>query len=155
MSGFSIRQLEQGDGSSLESVNALFAEVFEDSDSYASARPDRAYLERLLSLPHFVALAAERDGAVIGALVGYELEKFEQARSEFYIYDLGVAKWHRRKGVATALIEACVLIAGKRGAHVVFVQADYEDPPAIALYEKLGRRAEVLHFDIAVTPPPR
>jgi aminoglycoside 3-N-acetyltransferase I len=34
---------------------------------------------------------------------------------------------------------------------VVYVQADYVDPPAIALYTKLGTREEVLHFDIAVT----
>ncbi|KPF88639.1 gentamicin 3'-acetyltransferase [Novosphingobium sp. AAP83] len=155
MSGFSIRQLGQGDAASLEAINALFAEVFEDSDNYASAPPDRCYLEGLLSRPHFVALTAERDGVVIGAMVGYELEKFEQARSEFYIYDLGVTESLRRTGVATALIKAFAHIAGERGAHVVFVQADYEDPPAIALYEKLGRREEVLHFDIAVTPPPR
>jgi aminoglycoside 3-N-acetyltransferase I len=31
---------------------------------------------------------------------------------------------------------------------VVCVQADYVDPRAIALYQKLGRREEVLHFDI-------
>ena len=40
-------------------------------------------------------------------------------------------------------------MAREAGASVIFVQADYEDPPAIALYEKLGVRAEVLHFDIA------
>jgi aminoglycoside 3-N-acetyltransferase I len=28
------------------------------------------------------------------------------------------------------------------------VQADYGDDPAIALYTKLGRREDVLHFDI-------
>ncbi len=155
MKSFGIRQLVQGDAASLEAVNKLFAEVFEDPDQYASAPPDRGYLERLLSRPHFVSLVAEHNGEVIGALVGYELEKFEQARSEFYIYDLGVVEPSRRMGVATALIEAFASIAGERGAHVVFVQADYEDPPAIALYEKLGKRAEVLHFDIAVTPPPR
>jgi aminoglycoside 3-N-acetyltransferase I len=33
---------------------------------------------------------------------------------------------------------------------VIFVQADYVDAPAVALYEKLGRREEVLHFDIEV-----
>jgi aminoglycoside 3-N-acetyltransferase I len=35
---------------------------------------------------------------------------------------------------------------------VIFVQADMgiEDQPAIALYSKLGKREEVLHFDIAV-----
>ncbi|MEM9006448.1 MAG: AAC(3)-I family aminoglycoside 3-N-acetyltransferase, partial [Cyanobacteria bacterium P01_F01_bin.86] len=32
-----------------------------------------------------------------------------------------------------------------------FVQAEYQDPPAIALYEKLGVREAVLHFDIAVS----
>jgi aminoglycoside 3-N-acetyltransferase I len=32
------------------------------------------------------------------------------------------------------------------------VQADHGDDPAIALYEKLGVREDVLHFDI---PPAR
>ena len=36
-----------------------------------------------------------------------------------------------------------------RGAYVIFVQADYADAPAIALYTKLGVREDVLHFDIA------
>lgn len=35
---------------------------------------------------------------------------------------------------------------------MIYVQADtgIEDEPAIALYSKLGRREDVLHFDIAV-----
>jgi aminoglycoside 3-N-acetyltransferase I len=32
---------------------------------------------------------------------------------------------------------------------VIFVQADLQDEPAIALYSKLGSREDVLHFDIA------
>jgi aminoglycoside 3-N-acetyltransferase I len=31
---------------------------------------------------------------------------------------------------------------------VIFVQADYGDDPAIALYTKLGSREDVIHFDI-------
>lgn len=42
---------------------------------------------------------------VVGGLVAYELEKFEQDRREIYIYDLAVLESHRRKGVATRLIE--------------------------------------------------
>jgi aminoglycoside 3-N-acetyltransferase I len=38
--------------------------------------------------------------------------------------------------------------ARAKGAYVVFVQADLEDEPAVALYTKLGVREEVLHFDI-------
>jgi aminoglycoside 3-N-acetyltransferase I len=36
------------------------------------------------------------------------------------------------------------------GAWVVYVQADYGDEPAIALYTKLGVREDVMHFDIDV-----
>lgn len=85
---------------------------------------------------------------VAGGLVAYELRKFERERSEIYIYDLAVAESFRRLGIASALLERLAGIAVERGAWSVFVQADYIDEPAIALYEKFGIREEVLHFDI-------
>ena len=75
--------------------------------------------------------------------------KFEQERSEFYIYDLAVREDQRRRGVATSLIVELRQLAAAAGAEVVFVQADHGDDAAIALYAGLGRREEVLHFDIA------
>lgn len=147
--------MEALDVAALRAVNALFALAFEDHASYAANPPPDAYLERLLRREQFVALIAEQNGAVVGALVGYELEKFEQARSEFYIYDLAVAEAARRQGIATQLIASLSEMVRKRDGSVIFVQADYDDPPAIALYEKLGTREEVLHFDIAVTAPLR
>jgi len=128
----------------------MFGEVFEDPHTFGSARPDAAYLGRLLSNPHFIALAALEDAQVIGGLVAYVLPKFEQARSECYIYDLAVSAARRRRGVATALIHALRPIAAAQGAYVIFVQADYGDDPAIALYTKLGAREDVMHFDIPV-----
>ena len=94
-------------------------------------------------------MAASCDGKVIGGLAAYVLPKFEQARSELYIYDLAVDEVHRRRGVATALIAELRRIAADRGVYVIFVQADHGDEPAIALYTKLGVREDVLHFDIA------
>ena len=96
-------------------------------------------------------MVAEADGAVVGALVAYVLQKLEQERSEIYVYDLAVAEERRREGVATALIAEIQRIAAELGAWVIYVQADQGDDPAIALYEGLGTREEVLHFDI----PPR
>ncbi len=127
----------------------LFGQAFEEPDTFGAARPDADYFERLLANDHFIALAAFREGEMIGALAGYELPKYEKARSEIYIYDLAVAEAHRRRGVATALIDEVRAIARACGAWMVFVQADYVDPPAIALYSKLGTREDVLHFDIA------
>jgi aminoglycoside 3-N-acetyltransferase I len=80
------------------------------------------------------------------------LPKFEQERSEVYLYDLAVDEGHRRRGIARGLIAELRRAAAELGAWVIFVQADtgVEDVPAISLYESLGRREEVLHFDIPV-----
>jgi hypothetical protein len=48
------------------------------------------------------------------------------------------------------LIEELQRIAAGRGAYVIFVQADYGDDPAVALYTGLGAREDVMHFDIPV-----
>ena len=133
----------------LRELNALFGEAFDDPSSYAAAPPDHAWLEALLAKEHVIALVALGGGELVGGLVAYELDKFEQARREIYIYDLAVAEPHRRRGIATALIGRLQEIAADRGAWVVYVQADHGDDPAIALYQKLGTREDVLHFDIA------
>ena len=103
----------------------------------------------MLAKPHVCVLVALAGNEVVGGLVAYELEKFEQARSEMYIYDLAVAEPWRRRGAGTSLIAHLRGIARERSAWVVFVQGDYGDEPALALYDKLGTREEVLHFDIA------
>ena len=148
--GTNVCHLGPGDVPLLKGMLALFGEAFSEPDTYGGAVPDDAYLAGLLAKRHFVALAALDGEAVVGALAAYELEKFEQARSEIYIYDLAVAESHRRRGIATALIEGLQAIGAERGAYVIFVQADYGDEPAIALYEKLGTREDVMHFDIDV-----
>jgi aminoglycoside 3-N-acetyltransferase I len=94
-----------------------------------------------------VALAGAE---AVGGLAAYELEKFEQERKEIYIYDLAVLESHRRKGIATRLINELKHIARERGAYVIFVQADQGDTPAIRLYESLGIKEDVHHFDISV-----
>jgi len=126
----------------------VFAAAFEDEPTYCNTQPDDEYLGQLLANENFLAVAAFQDDVVIGGLTGYTLPKFEQARSEFYIYDLAVDQRYRRQGVATALIEFLKEIAVERGIYSIFVQAEREDEAAIALYSKLGVREDVIHFDI-------
>ncbi len=57
---------------------------------------------------------------------------------------------YRRRAIATALIEELRSIAAACGAHVMFIQADQGDEPAIKLYTKLGKREDMHHFEIAV-----
>jgi aminoglycoside 3-N-acetyltransferase I len=147
-----ICRLSPADTPRLRALNAVFGEAFADPDSYGAAPPDDAWLEALLAKEHVIALVALDSETVVGGLVAYELDKFEQKRREIYIYDLAVAEAHRRRGIATALIERLREIAAARGAWVVYVQADHGDDPAIALYETIGVREAVLHFDIPVDP---
>lgn len=144
-----VHRLGPGDAEAMESANRLFGEVF-GAEGYHGPPPGRDYLNRLLADDKFIALVARAGAEMVGALAAYELVKFEAERSEIYIYDLAVREEHRRRGVATALIEALKPIAGDRGAWVIMVQADPPDAPAVALYEKLGTREEVFHFDIDV-----
>jgi aminoglycoside 3-N-acetyltransferase I len=148
---FTIARIDAHQPERMHELLDLFARAFEDPDHYASARPSRDYLVKLLRDEGFFALHASKHGRMIGGLVAYELRKFEQERSEVYIYDLAVDEDHRRQGVATALIEALKPLAVARGAYVIFVQADHVDPPAIALYTRLGMREDVMHFDIPVS----
>jgi aminoglycoside 3-N-acetyltransferase I len=149
-SQLSIRRLTTGDIKSGRELLVVFGEAFDEADTYLGAQPNDAYLERLLASDCFIALAAHDGDKIVGGVVAYELQKLEQERSEIYIYDLAVAVEHRRRGVATELVSHLRDIAKTRGAYVIFVQADYTDPPAIALYNKLGTEERVLHFDIAV-----
>ena len=145
-----IQRLSRTDTALLRQLNAMFAQAFGDPDTYLGAPPDDTYCAQALAQPQLIALAALLDGAVVGGAVAYELPKLERARSEVYLYDLAVAETHRRKGIATRLIERLRAIAHERGAWVVFVLAYLGDDPAMAWYTKLGLRVDVLHFDLRV-----
>ena len=146
-----VRRLTADDVDVMRALLLTFGQAFNEVDTYCSNQPNAAYLERLLDGDSFIAVAAMEGDAVIGGIAAYELRKFEQQRSEIYIYDLAVAETHRRQGIATALVNELKKIAAARGAYVMFVQADVDDAPAIALYTKLGIREDVLHFDITVS----
>lgn len=146
---FTIHQLAPRDLPLLDEMLTLFGEAFDEVKTYGERRPSADYLARLLRGDTFIALAALKDGRVVGGLAAYELRKFERERSEIYLYDLAVAAPHRRSGIATGLILALKKIATARGAYVIFVQADRGDAPAISLYTKFGLREDVLHFDIS------
>src|SRR5688572_21876081 len=132
----------------LKELLKVFGEAFEEPETYQGSLPSDDYLESLLQRNTFIPLVAVEDGVVVGGLAAYVLDKFEQERKEIYVYDLAVVEGHRRRGIATGVINKLREIASEIGAYVIFVQADHGDDPAIKLYESLGTREDVLHFDI-------
>lgn len=147
---FTYKQLTTSDVPLLKNLLQVFGQAFNEIPTYQTAVPSDAYLQSLLAKPHFIAVTALHGNEVVGGLAAYVLEKFEQDRREIYIYDLAVSEAHRRKGLATRLIKNLQQIAKERNAYVIFVQADPGDDPAIRLYESLGVKESVFHFDIPV-----
>jgi len=146
---FTIECLTSGHISTMRTLLNVFGTAFDEIDTYCDKQPDDKYLANLLDREDFIAVVAKKEGTVVGGLAAYVLQKFEQRRSEMYIYDLAVAEQCRREGIATALIVELKRIASIRGIEVIFVQADRGDDPAIELYTKLGTREDVFHFDIS------
>ena len=144
----SSRCLDASDIAEFRLMLELFGSAFDDRETYLGAQPNDEYLRRLLASDTFIAVATFDGTTLVGGLAAYLLPKFEQARSEIYIYDLAVHEQHRRRGVATDLITELKRVAIERGAYVIYVQADHGDDAAIALYTKLGTREDVMHFDI-------
>ena len=145
---YTFATLTSSDTAALKDLLRVLGEAFEDVETYQGAVPTDAYLQSLLATPTFIVVVARHGDEVVGGLAAYELRKFERERREIYIYDLAVAQEHRRRGVATGAINELKRIARQRGAYVIFVQADRGDDPAIKLYEGLGIREDVHHFDL-------
>ncbi|HLV00851.1 MAG TPA: GNAT family N-acetyltransferase, partial [Acidobacteriota bacterium] len=104
LGSITIRILTPEDIELMRALLKLFGDVFNDPRTYVDSQPSDAYLNRLLSSGYFIAMTALDGQEVVGGLAAYELHKFEQKRSEIYIYDLAVAETHRRRGIATSLI---------------------------------------------------
>lgn len=134
----------------LRSLNEVFAFAFDEVETHLSKKPSDQYLLKLLSQDHFISIVAFSDHLVVGGLVAYVLEKYEQERSEVYIYDLAVDEKFRRQGIARQLINELKTVAKEIGAWIIYVQADRIDEPAIKLYQSMGRQEEPFHFDISV-----
>jgi aminoglycoside 3-N-acetyltransferase I len=133
----------------VRSLNELYASAFDDPENYLQKPPSPTYLENLLSNNATVLLVALTEAReIVGGLTGYILPKPEQNRSEMYVYDLAVAEQFRRRKIASRMLRYADKVGRSHGCHVTYVQADYEDEPAVRLYSSLGTSEEVLHFDL-------
>ncbi|GAA2020310.1 hypothetical protein GCM10009839_16230 [Catenulispora yoronensis] len=103
-----------------------------------------------------LSLVAEVDGVVIGTLTAVLHEPSETAvrqvqtdlgRRRLHIDNLGVAGSHRRAGVGSALMRAAEEWGRERGAEVVLLETEANNPMSVPFYEeRMGFSAEVVVF---------
>jgi ribosomal-protein-alanine N-acetyltransferase len=116
-SGNGIRAMSQSD------VAALFSILAESPE--ASMWSEASLLESFSSGSAWVA---ERDGRVVGFLIG------RVAADEFEILNVAVARSHRRGGIASALVKAALELSRTAGARRAYLEVRASNEAAIALY---------------------
>lgn len=87
-------------------------------------------------------LVAEVDGKVVGH-ISFEFKKRPPVYADtemVYVDDFVVSKKHRGRGIGTALLEAALEVAKKRGVVWVKLNCDVGNESAMRIYEKSGFR---------------
>lgn len=129
-------------------LNQLYAAAFAEEEMYTGNKPSEEYLLKQLAKESILVCTATFEDRVIGGATAYVMDKLEQETCEIYVYDLAVDQEFRRQKAAARLLEFVVSEAKSLDASAVFIQAEKEDTPAVALYESLGKREEAYHYDI-------
>jgi len=140
--------------SDLEDFKALlhvFEDVFEMDDFII---PSDLYLASLLLKSTFKVFIAKVENVVVGGLTVYILDQYYSPVPQAYLYDLGVARSHQRKGIARELVVALRTYCAAHRIEEVFVQADIEDVHALEFYRSTSpsRESDVVHFTYVVNP---
>lgn len=147
-----IREARPGDGEALAAIwleaGRLYAEL--DPEAFRVPQPDGldSWFEEILARPPAsdrVHLVAVVDGAVAGAVSAYLEEPHPMAERQM-LTELGVrravvnavdvAERFRRRGVASALVEAAEAWAREAGAELIWTWTWIEGPLALPFWER-------------------
>jgi ribosomal protein S18 acetylase RimI-like enzyme len=124
-----IERLGPGDEKKLNAAEELFD---------GPVKEDAAH--RFLNDPTHHMLIAYADGEPAGFVSGVEMTHPDKG-TEMFLYELGVGEAHRRKGVATALVEALKDLARERGNYGMWVLCDEDNEAANRTYRRAGGNA--------------
>lgn len=110
--------------------------------------PSDEYCSKMLEREDFHVIIALENDWVIGGLTAYEMNMYKLETTEMFLYEIGVEPAHRKKGVATALIEHLKKICLDKDIRIMFVGAMANNSPARKLYETTGGIGEeVIEFE--------
>ena len=98
--------------------------------------------EALLADPRTLMLVAFEGKRPVGFVLAYELPRRHGERARLFLYEVDVAETHRRRGMASALLQRLAELARERGISTGFVLTDPGNGPANSLYRTAGGATE-------------
>jgi ribosomal protein S18 acetylase RimI-like enzyme len=126
MGGVTVRRLGPADEREVERFAAAFDDPIRPESVTAFLAEDRHHL-----------LVATVDGEPAGFVSAVEILHPDKP-TELFLNELGVDEPFRRRGAATALLEALKDLGRSRGCSVIWVLTDEANPAAMATYRRAG-----------------
>ena len=155
MTEFTVREALEADLPELGRLGAMLMRVHHEFDPARfmtpGPNPERGYawfLGTQLELDDVVILVAEGEGRVLGYVyAAVEPQSWKELRDKAgFIHDVVVDPDGRRRGVATALVEAAVVWLRGRGMPRVVLGTASRNTAAQRLFERLGFRSTMIEM---------
>ena len=100
--------------------------------------PSQETIVKFLSNTQNILLSAELDNSLVGQVLGYILERWDQDEPMLFLYSIDVDQTYQRKGIGTALIEAVRKLGRIQGCSETFVFTNESNLAAMQLYQSTG-----------------
>jgi ribosomal protein S18 acetylase RimI-like enzyme len=164
MSGIEIRESRPGDGAACaevwREVGGFFAGTNPRTFQVPAAEGLAEWFEEISTTIRedatMVHLVAEVDGTIVGSLSATLHEPLDTAARQLrtdlahrrlHVDSLGVAASHRRGGVGSALVRTVEEWGRARGARVVVLETESDNPTSVPFYEqRMGFTAQAVVF---------
>ena len=104
-------------------------------------------LKRALRDPNYELLVADLEGEVVGFIDQWFIHDFTHGAKLSYIHNLYVSSEHRRRGVASKLLQQVIRNARNMGVSEIHITTRFDNKPAINLYRKHGLVREHLQLE--------
>ena len=136
-----IRSADESDIPSL----ILLAEQFIPGEADNKKRSE--VLKRALKNSDYELFVAELEQEIVGFVDRWVIHDFTHGARLSYIHNLYVNSKHRRKGVASKLIQRVMKNAKNMGVSEIHVTTRFDNKSAINLYRKYGLTKEHLQLE--------
>jgi ribosomal protein S18 acetylase RimI-like enzyme len=137
-------KIRPADEKDLQSL-VILAEEFIPGEADNGKRID--VLTQALRNPNYELLVAESEGEVIGFIDQWVIHDFAHGAKLSYIHNLYVSSEHRRRGVASKLLQEVIKNARNMGVSEIHITTRFDNKPAINLYRKHGLVREHLQLE--------
>jgi aminoglycoside 3-N-acetyltransferase I len=113
----------------------------------ADAKKRIVVLNQALKNPNYELLVAELEGEIVGFIDQWIIQDFTHGAKLSYIHSLYVSSKHRRKGIASRLLQETIRSAKDRKVSEIHITTRFDNKPAISLYKKHGLVREHLELE--------